>query len=421
MTNSDEQTLLSARKALRPIAVRASIGAMMLSSTASIALTVVLGLQVYDITRSKLDLGWLGLAEFLPTAFLVLVSGAIADRLDRRHIVVASGLLEMIVVGGFLIYSRGSSLSVTPIYVGVVFFGVARAFAAPSMRSLIPASAANEHAIPRVVGLSSAGWQIGAITGPLVGAFAYKASPTLAYSIALALFFLSSILVLKIPRTVGRQHLGTERQDKPSLRHALEGLAIIRRSPILLGAISLDLFAVLLGGAVALLPAIADERHWDKGSVGILRAVGGIGGAAVTFVLAARPLSRNVGRSLLTAVGVFGAATVVFGATHSLIVAAIAIFVLNAGDSVSVFVRSTLVPIVTPPGQQGRVLAVESVFVGASNELGAFESGVAARLIGTTPAVISGGIATLVVVAGWWFLFPALRKVNRFTEVLRRD
>ena len=154
--------------------------------------------------------------------------------------------------------------------------------------------------------------------------------------------------------------------------------------------------------------------------MGILRAVGGIGGAAVTFFLAARPLHRKIGRSLLIAVGVFGAATIVFGATHSVIVAAIAVFVLNAADSVSVFVRSTLVPIVTPPEQQGRVLAVESVFVGASNELGAFESGVAARLLGTAPAVISGGAATLAVVAFWWVFFPALRKVDRFEDVLQR-
>ena len=393
---------------------------MLLSSTAAIALTVTLGLQVYDITGNKLDLGWLGLAEFLPSAFLVLVSGSIADRLDRRLIVAGAGLAEVLVVVGMGAYSRGTNISVVPIYLGVVGFGVARALSAPALRSLIPASAANPAEIPRVVGLSSAGWQIGAITGPIIGAFAYKASTSLAYGVVATLFAASVVIVLMIPKDVGRRHLDERDWNKPTIRHALEGLAVIRRSPILLGAISLDLFAVLLGGAVALLPAIADERNWDKSSVGILRAVGGIGGAAVTFFLAARPLHRKIGRSLLIAVGVFGAATIVFGATHSVIVAAIAVFVLNAADSVSVFVRSTLVPIVTPPEQQGRVLAVESVFVGASNELGAFESGVAARLLGTAPAVISGGAATLAVVAFWWVFFPALRKVDRFEDVLQR-
>ena len=406
--------------AFRPLAVRASIGSIMLSTTASLVLTVALGLQVYDITRNKLDLGWLGLAEFLPTALLALVSGALADRFDRRWIVAAGGLLEVGVVAGLLLYSRVENPKVTPIFLGVVGFGVARALSGPSMRALVPAAVKEARDIPRVVGLSSAAWQIGSIIGPIIGAFAYKASSTLAYAVALALFAVSSPLVFLVPKAVGVQHIGADGPAKATLRHALEGLVVIRRSPILLGAISLDLFAVLFGGAVALLPAIADERNWDKGSVGTLRAVGGIGGALVTFILAARPLRRNVGRSLLLAVSVFGVATVVFGMTHSLLVAALAIFTLNAGDSVSVFVRSTLVPIVTPPEQQGRVLAVENVFVGASNELGAFESGVAARLLGTTPAVVGGGIATLAIVFIWWFAFPALRNVDRFSDVLGR-
>ncbi len=408
----------SAREALRPVAVRASIASMLFSSTASIALTVTLGLQVYDITKNKLDLGWLGLAEFLPSAFLVLVSGSIADRLDRRVIVAVSGIVEALIVFGLGWYARGSNLAVWPIYVGVVCFGIARALASPAMRSLIPASAATPDAIPRVVGMSSVGWQIGAILGPLMGAFAYKQSTNLAYGLVVVFYLIASVLILTIPVSVGRSHLGERSQDKPTFRHAIEGLSVVRRSPILLGAISLDLFAVLLGGAVALLPAIADERNWDKSAVGILRAAGGIGGASVTFFLAARPLQRNIGRSLLVSVGVFGVATVAFGLSTSVAVAAVSIFVLNAGDSISVFIRSTLVPVVTPSDQQGRVLAVESVFVGASNELGAFESGVAAQVFGTVPAVVAGGLATLGIVALWWFVFPTLRKVDRFHDVM---
>ncbi len=414
----DPGAIPSAREALRPVAVRATIASMLFSSTAAVALTVILGLQVYDITKNKLDLGWLGLAEFLPSAFLVLVSGSIADRLDRRVIVAVSGVVEAVIVFGLGLYARGSNLSVVPIYLGVVCFGIARALGSPALRSLIPAAAATPQAVPRVVGMSSAGWQIGAIVGPLIGAFAYKQSTNLAYSIVAVLYVASVVAIMAVPMTVGRSHLGERSENKPTLRHALEGLTVVRRSPILLGAISLDLFAVLLGGAVALLPAIADERNWDKSAVGILRAAGGLGGAAVTFYLAARPLQRNIGRSLLVAVGVFGAATIAFGLSTSVAVAAISIFVLNAGDSISVFVRSTLVPVVTPADQQGRVLAVESVFVGASNELGAFESGVAAQAFGTVPAVVAGGLATLGIVVIWWLIFPALRDVDRFHDVL---
>ena len=414
----DPGTIPSAGEALRPPAVRATIASMLFSSTAAVALTVILGLQVYDITKNKLDLGWLGLAEFLPSAFLVLVSGSIADRLDRRVIVAVSGVVEAAIVFGLGLYARGSNLSVLPIYVGVVCFGITRALGSPALRSLIPAAAATPLAVPRVVGMSSAGWQIGAIVGPLVGAFAYKRSTNLAYSIVAVLYLASVVAIMAVPPAVGRSHLGERSGNKPTFRHALEGLMVVRRSPILLGAISLDLFAVLLGGAVALLPAIADERNWDKSAVGILRAAGGLGGAAVTFFLAARPLQRNIGRSLLVAVGVFGAATVAFGLSTSVAVAALSIFVLNAGDSISVFVRSTLVPVVTPADQQGRVLAVESVFVGASNELGAFESGVAAQAFGTVPAVVAGGLATFGIVMIWWFIFPALRDVDRFHDVL---
>jgi predicted MFS family arabinose efflux permease len=206
--------------------------------------------------------------------------------------------------------------------------------------------------------------------------------------------------------------------DKPTLRSATEGLHFIRRTPILLAAISLDLFAVLFGGAVALLPAIAEEQL-NVGDVayGWLRAAGGIGAATMAIFLAIRPLRRNVGKALLFAVGVFGASTIVLGSTSSYVIAFVAVVVLSAADMVSVFVRSSIVPLVTPDEKRGRVSAVENVFIGATNELGAFESGVAAQAFGTPATVIGGGVATLGIVGVWWFGFPALRNIDKFSDL----
>jgi predicted MFS family arabinose efflux permease len=207
------------------------------------------------------------------------------------------------------------------------------------------------------------------------------------------------------------------RRSKGGLQEALEGLRLVRRQPILLGAISLDLFAVLFGGAVALLPAIAEERL-GVGAValGWLRAAPGIGAASVMLVMAVRPVRRRVGPTLLGAVAVFGAATVVLGATHHYVVAFVALLVLAGADALSVFIRVTLVPLASPASARGRVMAVENVFIGASNELGAFESGVTGQLFGPGPAVVVGGVATLAVAGLWWRLFPALRRVDRFPD-----
>ncbi len=390
----------------------------MLSATASIALDVILGLQVYDITRNKLDLGWLGLAMFLPAVFLFLVSGTVSDRFDRRITCALAFGLEVSAVVFVAVYTSSPQTSLVPIYAAVLVFGSARAFAGPAARPLIAASAPAPEALGNVIALSSAGWQIGGIFGPVIAAFTYKANPKLAYGFVIFTLLLATAAILGTPKRLGTLHLSeTSDKERPTLTAALEGLRVIRRQPILLGAISLDLFAVLFGGAVALLPAIVDERNWGKGAVGTLRAAGGIGAALITFLLAARPIYRHVGRMLLGAVAVFGVCTIALGVTHSFWIAAASMFLLNAGDSVSVFIRSTLVPLVTPADQQGRVMAVEGVFIGASNELGAFESGVAARLLGTTPAIVFGGVATLAVVAFCWVFFAPLRDVDQFTDL----
>jgi predicted MFS family arabinose efflux permease len=250
----------------------------------------------------------------------------------------------------------------------------------------------------------------------VLSGFLYVGSPTWPFIAAAGFALVATFSTLLIKVQWGR--IGPKDDEEPATLHtALEGLRLIRRTPILLGAISLDLFAVLFGGAVALLPAIAEDQL-GVGAVGLgwLRAAAGIGAAAMATTLAVRPLNRHVGRTLFVVVGIFGAATIVLGATHSFAVAFLSLVVLAAADSVSVFIRSTLTPLVTPASARGRVLAVENVFIGASNELGAFESGVAGQLLGVGPAVVLGGAMTLVVAATWSKLFPSLRNVDRFQD-----
>jgi hypothetical protein len=280
--------------------------------------------------------------------------------------------------------------------------------------------------VPWVVARTAATWQIALILGPVLGGFLYAANPRLPYLAVAALALAGSLLILLV-HPVNVQHAANEEAlivagevvEPPSVRahlaDAIEGFRFIRSQPIVLGAISLDLFAVLFGGAVALLPALAEDRlHVGAVGIGWLRAAGGIGAAAVTLRLAVRPLHRHVGQWLLGAVAVFGLATIALGVTTVYAIAFVAMLVLAGADSISVFVRATLVPLVTPIDRRGRVLAVESVFIGASNELGAFESGVAGQLLGAAGAVVLGGAATLAIALAWARTFPALRAVDRF-------
>jgi MFS family permease len=414
------------------------------SATAALAQATVLGKQVYDLTGRELDLGLLGLAEFAPAALLVLVTGSVADRLDRRRVAAVGLAGEAVVALALAGYADTDPTAVGPIFAMAFAFGIARAFAAPAARSL-PADTVSAERLPWLVARFSGSWQAALVVGPVLGGFLYAADIRLPYIAAAILLLVAAVAILLVERpttniasareperplgtealpfradlptdSVGRSAQNEERTSaKGTLGTALEGLSFIRHRPILLGAISLDLFAVLFGGAVALLPAIAEERlHVGAIGYGWLRAAGGIGAALVTIRLAVRPLDRKVGRSLLVAVALFGVATIVLGATRSYVVAFVAMLVLSGADSVSVFVRATLVPLVTPPDKRGRVLAVENVFIGASNELGAFESGVAGQVLGPAGAVVLGGAATLAIAASWGALFPDLRHVDRF-------
>jgi MFS family permease len=263
-----------------------------------------------------------------------------------------------------------------------------------------------------LVARDTAVWQLAAIAGPVVGGFLYVVDVRVPYAFSAVLLVVAAVVITLVQP---RERVTRATAARGGLHEAVEGVRFVRSQPILLGAISLDLFAVLFGGAVALLPAIAETRL-GAGAVGlgVLRAAVGVGAGSVTLFLTVRPVARRVGRTLLVAVAAFGAGTIALGLTRSFFVAFVALAALSGADSISVFIRGTLVPLVTPFAKRGRVLAVESVFIGASNELGAFESGVVGQVLGPAPAIVIGGAATLVIAVLWWRVFPALRDVDGF-------
>ncbi|HEY5697419.1 MAG TPA: MFS transporter [Acidimicrobiales bacterium] len=404
--------------------VKALIAGTFLNTAAHLAGVTALGKLVFDLTGRELDLGLIGLAEFLPVLLLVLVAGSIADRVDRRLITGVGALVSAAVAAALAAYAASSPSAVAPIFALVVVIGIAAAFVSPASRAL-PADILAPEDLPWLVARHSATWQSALIVGPVLGGTLYAIDPAAPF-VAVAVLYLLSALAYPLIRIRPRnspaeaemaaviEEEGDE-PARPGLHHALEGLRFIRQRPILLGAISLDLFAVLFGGAVALLPAITEDRL-GVGAVGLgwLRAAGGIGAGAVTLVLTRKPVVRRIGRTLLTAVAVFGVATIALGLTRSYGVAFAAMLVLSGADAISVFIRATLVPLVVPQEMRGRVLAVENVFIGGSNELGAFESGVAGQILGPAGAVVLGGAATVAIAGTWALAFPALRDIDRF-------
>jgi MFS family permease len=374
-----------------------------------------LGKHVYDITGRELDIGWLGLAEFAPIAVFVFVSGSVADRYNRKYVAAIALGGEFICAIVLMLYSLTDPTAVWPFFVIGFAFGTSRAFLSPATRSMYP-MVAPDGGLPPVIAMSSGVWTSAMIVGPAVSGFLYTVSPALAYGTTAVLILSGIVGILRVQYL--REPLPRDPDEKVTLHSAMEGLRFIRRTPILLAAISLDLFAVLFGGAVALLPVIAEERL-GVGDIayGWLRAAGGIGAASMAAFLAIRPLRRNVGRMLLVAVAFFGIGTVVLGLTRSFVVAFVAVLVLNAADMISVFIRGSIVPLVTPDSKRGRVSAVENVFIGATNELGAFESGVASQAFGTPATVVGGGVATIAIVGVWWIGFPSLRRIDRFSDL----
>ena len=371
--------------------------------------SVAIGWQVYQITGSLFDLGLIGLAQFAPFLVLILLAGHVADRYNRRTIIIVCLAVQLLCALLLLAFTTSGSRVVWPVFAVLVLFGSARAFMMPAtqavLRNIVPMEQFSE-----AVALSSSAFHVAVIAGPILGGLLYLAGPATVYVAAVTL------LVLSVGLMAWTRAAPQAGSTEPATWHTvLEGLRFVWSRPIMLGAISLDLFAVLFGGATALLPAYArDVLQVGPTGLGLLRTAPGVGAALCSVILAFYPLQRRVGAWMFGGVAVFGLATLTLGLTQSFTVALIALLLLGAGDMVSVYVRHLLVQYETPDAIRGRVSAVNAVFIGASNELGEFESGVTAGWLGLVRAIVFGGAATLVVTAVWIVKFPVLSRMDRF-------
>jgi MFS family permease len=372
--------------------------------------------HVYELTASAFMLGLVYFMEFMPAVILALPAGHAADRHDRRRIVLLGIGLELAAAAALVALSVSNAVSVPAILGVALTFGIGRAVANPAARALMPSLVPQED-LPGGVAWASFAWQGAVVVGPGLGGLLYALGPAYAYeTTAAALVAALAATILMRGRPVAPPPPGEPAAG--GLADLLAGLTLIRRNKLLLGAISLDLFAVLFSGATALLPVFAkDILLVDADWGGLLRTFQAAGGALMAALLALLPLRRHVGLRLFVAVGVFGLAALVFGASKDYWLSAAAVFLLGAADMVSIFVRGTLVPLATPDALRGRVIAVEAVFIGASNELGGFVAGSAAALLGPVAAVLAGGSLTLAVTVVWARLFPALRRIDRFEEL----
>jgi MFS family permease len=372
--------------------------------------TVAVGWQVYEVTRDPLDLGLIGLSQFLPFVLLILPAGHVADRHDRRRILAACFAVECVCALLLLAFASRGLQSAVPVFAVMVLFGAARAFAMPTGQALLPNLVPREQ-FGTAVALNSSTWQIATIAGPALGGVVYLAGSSTVYASVAVLLAVSVALVL--PLRSGAPE--ARAQESPGWESLLSGLRFVRSRRLVLGAISLDLFAVLFGGATALLPVFAaDVLEVGPAGLGWLRTAPGIGAAACGIALGLLPITRQVGRWMFAGVIVYGCATVVFGVSTHFWLSFAVLIVMGAGDMVSVYIRHLLVQLETPDEIRGRVSAVNAVFIGASNELGEFESGVTAAWFGTVPAVIVGGCATLLVAGLWSKRFPELWRLDRF-------
>ncbi|HEX4504891.1 MAG TPA: MFS transporter [Alphaproteobacteria bacterium] len=374
--------------------------------------SVAVGWQVYDISHDPLSLGLVGLAQFLPVFGFAIVAGHVADLYNRRRILVACLGLQLICALLLLAIMASGLRAVWPIYGVLVLFGTARAFSAPAVQSILP------NLVPRTLLANAFAWnsssfQAMTIAGPAMGGLIYALGAGTVYAVAAGMFFLALLAALAL--SVPQAQSGGRAMDRDSL---LAGIRFIRANPAIAGAISLDLFAVLFGGATALLPVYArDILVIGPLGLGLLRSAPAVGAVVVGLILAHRSLGRHAGRTMFAAVGLFGLATIVFGLSRSFFLSLAALVVLGASDMVSVFVRQNLVQRSTPDGMRGRVNGVNFLFIGASNELGEMESGATAAWFGSVEAVVLGGFGTLAVMALWLWMFPQLRRVDRLEDV----
>ncbi|MDP8914639.1 MAG: MFS transporter [Pseudomonadota bacterium] len=396
---------------------RAFWAARLASTIGSTMLVVVIGIHVYDVARASgmsieqasFWLGMVGLAQFLPLFLLTLIAGYVADRIDRRWFVRASLTLELACAAILAALVWLDAMSLGPLFAVAVALGIGRAFAGPALASFAPNLVPKE-LLPSAIALNSIAWQSGAVAGPLLGGGAYAISVALPYELSAVLFAIA-VGAMLIIRPIPRGNAG----DSHPLRAVIEGLAYVRNNKIVLGAITLDLFAVLLGGATAMLPVYArDILHVGSEGLGALRAAPAVGAALTALVLARRPLKRRVGTKMFACVAIFGLATIVFGESRVMWLSLASLFVLGAADMISVYVRSSLIQLHTPDVMRGRVSAVSGLFISASNELGEFRAGLAGAAFGPVVAVVGGGALAVAVTGICALAFPSLRRADRF-------
>lgn len=388
--------------------------ARLLSAMAMQVIAVAVGWQIYDLTRNPLDLGLIGLTQFVPALALLLVTGAAADRFSRRMIMAICEIAGLVLGALMLLLTLGGLTSPLPVFAILVALGVTRAFFSPASTSLAPNLVPKED-LANAIAWNSTSWQTATITGPVAGGLLYGLGATVPYLVATFLFALATVFILVIPKPP--QARSTRMQDWETLS---AGFRYIWRERVVLGAISLDMFAVLLGGAVALMPVFArDILELGPWGLGLLRSAPGVGAIAMAVFLATYPINRHAGLAMFVAVALFGLSMVVFGLSTTAWLSIGSLAFMGAADMISVYVRQTLIQLWTPGELRGRVSAVNMVFLGASNELGEFRAGGMAALIGAVPAVVIGGVASMGVSALWAAWFPQLRRIQHLNRVDR--
>ncbi|MBB2749628.1 UNVERIFIED_ORG: MFS family permease [Rhizobium aethiopicum] len=369
--------------------------------------SVAVGWQMYDQTGKAIYLGLIGLVQFLPSLLLMLVTGSVADRYNRRAIAALCSLVSALCTLALLVMTVMGTFTPLPVFAVLLIFGIERAFMSPAVQSLAP-NLVPEQDLSNAIAWNSSSWQLAAITGPVIGGLLYGVSASTAYTVAVIFSVLGAALLYMIPKPEQK----TTGEAK-SWAMILGGFSFIRAEKVVLGAISLDLFAVLLGGATALMPIFArDILTLGPWGLGLLRAAPGFGAIVMAIFLAAYPLKHRAGIYMFTGVALFGLGTIIFGMSTNTEVSIAALALMGAADMVSVYVRESLIALWTPDQLRGRVNAVNMVFVGASNELGEFRAGTMASIFGAVPAVVIGGIGTLAVAAIWASSFPKLRRID---------
>lgn len=386
---------------------------------ATMGMVVIIGYQVYDLARSdygmsikeaSFQIGLVGLCQFIPIALFTPVAGWVADRFERRTVARVANAIDMIVALALGWFTSQDDLTLPLLFALAALHGVARVFVNPAMAAIAPNIVPADQ-LPKAIAMSSIAWQAGSVAGPAIGGFLYAAHESAPYWAAAALMLVAMVALTPIRRVVPPPIAG----ERHPIRQMIEGVAYVRHHRFLLGAITLDLFAVLLGGATAMLPVYArDILHVGTEGLGLLRAAPAVGAAIVAVWYSFAPLKRNVGIKMLLSVAAFGAMTIIFGLSQSMLLSLGALGLLGAFDMLSVYVRSSLVQLHTPDAMRGRVSAVSGLAISASNELGELQSGIAGALLGPVAAVVAGGAAAMGIAGIWSYLFPELRRARTF-------